>query len=226
VLVEMTDHVLAPFDPKLRDYAADALRKRGVDLRLGVAVKEVCPDHVVLSDGERLPSAVTIWATGVKVDDELSRWGLPQGRGGRIEVGPDLRVEGHPEIFAVGDVGADRDKALPQLARPAIDGGRHAGTQVRRLLAGEPTQAFVYRDRGTSATIGRSDAVIELPFGVKLRGLAAWLGWVGVHVVLLMGGRNRLATMANLAARYLTWRRAPNVIVGDPALTRNGRRPC
>jgi NADH:quinone reductase (non-electrogenic) len=225
VLVEMLDHVLAPFHPKLREYAADALRERGVDLRLGVAVKEVCPNWVVLADGERLPSAATIWATGVKVDDGVARWGLPQGRGGRIQVGPDLRVEGHPEIFAVGDVAADRDKPLPQLARPAIDGGRHAGAQVRRLLAGEPTEAFVYRDRGISATIGRSAAVIQLPFGVKLRGLVAWLGWVGLHVVLLMGGRNRLATMVNLAARYLTWRRAPNVIVGDPALTGSGSRP-
>jgi NADH dehydrogenase len=113
-------------------------------------------------------------------------------------------------------VAADRDAPLPQLARPAIDGGRHAGIQVRRLLAGEPTEPFVYHDRGISATIGRSDAVIQLPFGVKLRGLVAWLGWVGVHVVLLMGGRNRLATMVNLAVRYLTWRRAPNLVVGDP----------
>jgi NADH dehydrogenase len=215
VLVEMTDKVLAPFDPKLREYAADALRNRGVDMRLGVAVKEVRPDCVLLADGERLPSSATIWATGVKVDDEVSAWGLPQGRGGRILVGSDLRVEGHPEIFTVGDV-AVGDNPLPQLARPAIDGGRHAGAQVRRLLAGEPTEAFVYRDRGISATIGRSDAVIQLPFGVKLRGLVAWLGWVGVHVVLLMGGRNRLATLVNLGVRYLTWRRAPNVIVGDP----------
>ena len=216
VLVEMTDEVLAPFDPKLREYAAGALRERGVELRLGVAVREVRPDCVVLSDGERVPSASTIWATGVKVDDAVSAWGLPQGRGGRLRVGPDLRVEGHPEIFAVGDLAADRDAPLPQLARPAIDGGRHAAAQVRRLLAGEPTEPFVYRDRGISATIGRSDAVIQLPFGVKLRGLVAWLGWVGLHVVLLMGGRNRVATTVNLAVRYLTWRRAPNVIVGDP----------
>jgi NADH dehydrogenase len=172
VLVEMLDHVLAPFDPKLREYAAGALRERGVDLRLGVAVKEVRPDCVVLADGERLPSAATIWATGVKVDDGVSRWGLPQGRGGRLQIGPDLRVEGHAQIFAVGDVAGDRDKPLPQLARPAIDGGRHVGAQVRRLLAGEPTEAFIYRDRGISATIGRSDAVIQLPFGVKLRALA------------------------------------------------------
>jgi NADH dehydrogenase len=216
VLVEMTDDVLASFDPKLRDYAANALRERGVDLRLGTAVKEVRPECVVLDSGERLPSATTIWATGVKVHDAVSDWKLPQGRGGRIRVGPDLRVEGNPEIFAVGDVAADPDNPLPQLARPAIDSGRHAGRQIRRLLAGEPTEEFVYHDRGISATIGRSDAVIQLPFGVKLRGLVAWCGWVGVHVVMLMGGRNRLATLVNLGVRYLTWRRAPNVIVGDP----------
>jgi NADH dehydrogenase len=212
----MTDDVLASFDPKLRDYAANALRERGVDLRLGTAVKEVRPECVVLDSGERLPSATTIWATGVKVHDAVSDWKLPQGRGGRIRVGPDLRVEGNPEIFAVGDVAADPDNPLPQLARPAIDSGRHAGRQIRRLLAGEPTEEFVYHDRGISATIGRSDAVIQLPFGVKLRGLVAWCGWVGVHVVMLMGGRNRLATLVNLGVRYLTWRRAPNVIVGDP----------
>jgi NADH dehydrogenase len=97
-------------------------------------VKQVCPNWVVLADGERLPSAATIWATGVKVDDGVTRWGLPQGRGGRVQVGPDLRVEGHPEIFAVGDVAADRDKPLPQLARPAIDGGRHAGAQRPRCV--------------------------------------------------------------------------------------------
>jgi len=216
LLVEMMDEVLGQFHPSLRAYAADALRARGVDLRLGVAVKEVQRDHVVLSDGENVPVAATIWATGVKVHDDVERWGLPQGRGGRIQVGPDLRVEGYPEVFAVGDVAAGRDDPLPQLARPAIDGGRHAAAQVRRLVAGEETKPFVYKDRGVSATIGRSDAVIELPFGLRVKGLLAWLGWVGIHVIMLMGGRNRLATMVNLTARYLTWRRAPNVIVGDP----------
>ena len=147
VLVEMTDKVLGPFDPKLREYAADALRKRGVELRLGVAVKEVRDDCVVLADGEQLPSAITIWATGVKVDDGVRGWGLPQGRGGRLRVGPDRRVEGHPEIFAVGDLADDADDPLPQLARPAIDGGRHAAAQVRRLLAGESTNRSLPRSR-------------------------------------------------------------------------------
>jgi NADH:ubiquinone reductase (H+-translocating) len=216
ILVEMTDQVLGPFAPRLRRYTAKELRKRGVELRLGVAVKEVHPDAVVLSDGQRVPSAVTIWSTGVKVHDQVGGWGLPQGRGGRIQVQPDMRVVGHPEIFAVGDVAASVDGALPQLAQPAIQGGRHAATQIRRLLAGQPTESMVYKDKGTMATIGHNDAVVQLPRGVKLRGRVAWLAWVGLHIVMLVGHRNRLATLANLSVRYLSWPGRLNVIVGDP----------
>ncbi|HSK96680.1 MAG TPA: NAD(P)/FAD-dependent oxidoreductase [Euzebyales bacterium] len=216
VLVEMTDDVLGPFDPDIREYAAQELRERGVDLRLATAVKEVQSDCVVLSDGERVPSAATIWATGVKADDRVSQWGLPQGRGGRVEVEPDMRVVGHPEIFAVGDLGARTDDPLPQLAQPAIQGGRHAATQIIRLLAGMPTYPMRYRDKGTMATIGRSDAVVQFPGGLKLRGLIAWLAWVGLHIVQLTGQRNRLATLMNLSVRYLAGRGRHNVIVGDP----------
>jgi NADH:ubiquinone reductase (H+-translocating) len=216
VVVEMTSDVLAPFAPRLRAYAADELRNRGVDLRLDVAVKEVRDDCVILSDGEHVPSAATIWATGVKVHDQVASWGLPQGRGGRIQVEADLRVAGHPEVFAVGDMAAPVDGALPQLAQPAIQGGRHAAAQIRRLLAGECTEEFFYKDKGIMATIGRSDAVIQFPNGVTMRGLVAWLAWLGLHIVTLLSNRNRLATMANLSVRYLTWKRSANVIVGDP----------
>ncbi|GEL17364.1 NAD(P)/FAD-dependent oxidoreductase [Pseudonocardia asaccharolytica] len=216
VLVEMADDVLAPFEPGLRRYAADALRERGVDLRLGVAVKEVRRDCVVLSDGECVPSAVTIWATGVRAHDRVSAWGLRQGRGGRIQVEPDMRVVGHSDVFAVGDVAAKVDGAEPQLAQPAIQGGRHAARQIRRLLEGKPTEPFRYRDKGIMATIGRSDAVVQLPGRVRLRGFVAWAGWLGLHILALMSNRNRLATMANLAVRYLTWKRTANVIMGDP----------
>jgi NADH dehydrogenase len=215
VLVEMTNDILAPFAPKLRSYAADELRDRGVDLRLGVAVKEVHEHRVILSDGQRLPSAVTIWATGVKAHDWVSAWGLPQGRGGRIQVGADLRVVGHPEVFAVGDMAIGIDSALPQLAQPAIQGGRHVAAQIRRLVAGKRTEAFTYKDKGIMATIGRSDAVIQLPNGVAMRGLLAWLAWLGLHIVMLMSNRNRLSTIANLSVRYLTWKRGANIIVGD-----------
>jgi NADH:ubiquinone reductase (H+-translocating) len=136
-----------------------------VEARLGTAVKEAHEDGVVLSDGERLPSAATIWCTGMKVHDQVAGWELPQGRGGRIQVEPDMRVVGHPEILAVGDVAASVEGALPQLAPPAIQGGRHAAAQIRRLLAGEPTEPMAYKDKGTMATIGRNAAVAQLPLG-------------------------------------------------------------
>ena len=216
ILVEMTDDVLGPFAPRMRDYTAKELRKRGVDLRLGTAVTEVHDDSVVLSDGERLPAAATIWASGVKVDDQLAAWGLPQGRGGRIQVDPDMRVVDHPEIFAVGDVAATVEGPLPQLAQPAIQGGRHAAAQIRHLLAGQPTQPLRYHDKGIMATIGRSDAVVQLPSGIKLKGFLAWVAWVALHIVTLTGQRNRLATLANLSVRYLAGTGRLNVIVGDP----------
>jgi NADH:ubiquinone reductase (H+-translocating) len=218
ILVEMTDVVLGSFAPSLQEYAVRELERRGVELRLGTAVTEVQKDWVVLSDGEKLPSAATIWATGVKAPDYLSEWGLPQGRSGRIQVEPDMRVVGHPEIFAVGDVAgsADGDAALPQLAQPAIQGGRHAGAQIRRLLADQPTEPLRYKDKGIMATIGRSDAVVQLPIGLKLKGLVAWLAWLLLHIVMLTGQRNRLATLANLSVRYLAWPVGRNVIVGDP----------
>jgi NADH:ubiquinone reductase (H+-translocating) len=226
VLVEMADVVLAPFAPKLRDYAADALRERGVDLRLNTSVQEVRPDAVVVKgpDGalETIPTAATVWATGVSAAPVVGGWGLPTGRGGRVEVDADLRVVGHPEIFAAGDVSI-AGSSLPQLAQPAIQGGKHAGIQIRRLISGAPTEPFHYHDKGIMATIGFTDAVAELPRGIKFKGLFAWLAWIGLHVITLIGNRNRFATMVNLSVRYFTWPRSLNIVVGDPAELRADR---
>jgi NADH:ubiquinone reductase (H+-translocating) len=219
VLVEMTDAVLGPFHTKLQTYAAKALRERGVDLRLGTSVQEVRADAVVVKgpDGEEtIAAAAVVWATGITAAPIVGAWGLPTGKGGRIDVGPDLRVAGHPEIFAVGDVALD-PADLPQVAQPAIQGGKHAGIQIRRLLAGSPTETFRYRDKGSMATIGRSDAVVEFPFGLRLKGFVAWVAWLGLHIFELMGGRNRLATLINLSVRYFSWPRSLNIVVGDPA---------
>ncbi len=219
VLVEMMDVVLGPFHPKLQAYAAKALRERGVDLRLGTSVQEVRADAVVVkgpAGEETVPAAAVVWATGITAGPIVGSWGLPTGRGGRIEVGDDLSVAGHPEIFAVGDVALDPDD-LPQVAQPAIQGGKHAGVQIRRVLAGAPTEPFTYRDKGSMATIGRSDAVVQFPFGLRLKGLVAWLAWLGLHIIELMGGRNRLATLINLSVRYFSWPRSLNIVVGDPA---------
>jgi NADH dehydrogenase len=218
VLVEMADKVLAPFAKPLRDYAAKALRERGVELRLNTSVAEVKPDGVVLGGGEFLKAGVVIWATGVAVPKVVGDWGLPQGRGGRIVVESDLRVKGFKNIFAVGDTAIYPD-ALPQLAQPALQGGKHAGKQIAALVTGRPTHEFHYHDKGTMATVGRRAAVADIALikgkTLKLTGTLAWLAWLFVHIVMLLGNRNRLATLVNLSTKYLAPSRRTNPIVGD-----------
>ena len=135
--------------------------------------------------------------------------------GGRIEVGPDLSLVEHPEVFVAGDLAVSTDNPLPQLAQPAMQGGRHAANQIMRLVRGEPTEPFRYHDKGTMATIARGSAIAQLRGNVRLRGLVAWLAWLALHIYFLLGGRNRMVTLLNLSARYLTWPRNLNVIVGD-----------
>ena len=215
VLVEMGPDVLAPYHPKLRDYTARSLSKRGVELHLNTAVKAVDESGVLLDNGERINAGTVIWAAGVTAPERVQKWGLPQGRGGRIEVSPDLNVPDHPEVFVAGDVGVTPENPLRPLAQPAMQGGKHAAEQVLRMIKGEPTQPFHYFDKGTMATIARGSAIAQLRGGIRLRGLVAWVAWLALHIYFLLGGRNRMVTLLNLSARYLTWPRNLNVIVGD-----------
>jgi NADH dehydrogenase len=204
-LVEQAPALLTPFHPSLRDYARRQLEARGVDIRLNATIREVTEDHVVLADGEHIPSDITVWAAGVSAPASVGSWGLPQGRGGRIEVGPDLRVSGHERIFAVGDIAGVEGNPLPQLASPGLQTGRHAAGQIIRLAAGQPTARFEYHDKGIMATIGRHSAVVQLPHGVRVRGYLAWWAWLGLHLVTLLGNRNRISALINLSYRYLSW---------------------
>lgn len=214
-LVQRGQDLLKPFKPRLREYAKKALIKRGVIMQLGAGVQEVRKDCVVLTDGTHIPANMVVWAAGVVAHEEVANWGFEQGWGGRILVGPDLRVKGSSSIFAVGDVSLS-DADLPQLAQPAVQSGRHAGHQIRQLLQGLPTKPFRYIDKGTMATIGRKSAVAEVTFLPPLSGAFAWYLWAGVHVFQLLGGRNRLATFANLATRYgQFWHNQPVPIIGE-----------
>jgi len=141
--------------------------------------------------------------------------GLEQGKAGRIVVEPDLRVRGQQRIFAVGDVAVGADNPLPQLAQPALQMGRHAAAQIRSLDGGDPTVPFSYRDKGMMATIGRSSAVVQLGGGQRFRGLFAWLAWLGLHLVTLLGNRNRISALINLSWRYLSCSHGGGLIVGD-----------
>ena len=214
-LIEMSPALLTSFKPRLREYARKQLVRRGVDIRLNTKILEVQPDRVVLGDGEHLHSDLTVWAAGVAASDAVPGWNLPQGHGGRILVGPDLRVQGSDRIFAAGDIAIEPDKPSPQLAQPALQEGTHAADQIIRLLRGEQTEPFTYHDKGNMATIGRRSAVVELAHGAKFTGTLAWLAWLGLHLFYLLGYRNRIATLINLSWRYLAWGHGGGVIVGD-----------
>jgi NADH dehydrogenase len=214
-LVEMAPSLLGPFDEKLREYAKAQLLARNVDVQLNARIGEVTPKQVLLVDGKDLDSDITVWTAGVAASEAVAGWGLPQGKNGRIVVGPDLRVQGQERIFAVGDIAVNPDDPTPQLAQPAIQMGRHAAAQIVRLEGKDATEPFKYHDKGTMATIGRRSAVVQLAGGLRLRGTIAWLAWFALHLVYLLGGRNRVSTLINLTDRYVFWGHGGGVIVGD-----------
>jgi NADH dehydrogenase len=214
-LVEMAPVLLAPFHPSLQAYAYRELRRRGVEVLLNTKIREITGDRVLLEDGKELPSDITAWAAGVTAPPGVASWGLPQRRGGRILVGPSLQVMGQDRIFAAGDIAVSEGQPLAQLAQPAIQMGRHAGKQIARAIAGRPAEAFRYHDKGIMATIGRRSAVVELAHGPRFRGTLAWLAWLALHLITLLGGRNRLSALLNLSYRYVMWGHGGGVIVGD-----------
>jgi NADH:ubiquinone reductase (H+-translocating) len=214
-LIEMGPELVMPFNSKLREYTRKQLVDRGVDIQLKTEIREVAPDHVVVSDGSSLRSDLTVWTAGVAAPDAVGKWGLPQGKGGRVLVGPDLRVEGSDRVFAIGDIALHATEPSPQLAQPAIQEGRHAAEQVVRLVRGEPTRPFSYHDKGMMATIGRRSALVQFPKGMRITGTLAWLAWLGLHLMYLLGNRNRVATIINLSWRYIAWGHGGGVIVGD-----------
>jgi NADH dehydrogenase len=220
VLVEMLPELLSPFSPSSQAHAREALEERGVDVRTGAQVARVRATRVTLADGEELAAHTLVWAAGVKANPIGEALGLRTGRSGRIEVGPDLAVSDHPGVWAIGDVAAIVDAKgapgalLPQLAPVAMQSGRHVARRIRSLAEGGAVldAPFRYRDKGTMATIGRSRAVAELPLGIKLRGFPAWLAWLGLHLVMLAGFRNRISVFANWFWNWLTYDRGPRLI--------------
>ena len=217
VLVEQQDRLLGAFHPKLGRYARRVLERRGVDVRCNESVSQVLSDRVVLGSGEVIRCRIVIWAAGVGPCPLTESLDLPKEKG-RVQVDEDLRVKEMSNVFAIGDMagatGGGACGPLPQLAQPAIQEGRFVGHQIGRLLAGEPTEAFCYRDKGIMATIGRRAAVAQLPSGVRLRGTPAWLVWLGLHIVFLLGVRNRTSVLLNWAWRYVSWGKGPKVIAG------------
>jgi NADH dehydrogenase len=217
-LVEATDRVLGTFAPGLSKRAERTLARMGVRLALGTGVAAIEPGEVVLADGRRIGAGTIIWAAGVKAGPLAQASGLPLGRGGRVVVDDHLRVPTHPEVFAVGDLALSLDREgqpLPQVAQVGIQGGRHVGRTIGAELAGRATRPFRYRDKGSMATIGRHAAVAQLPVGVRLSGVLGWMSWLGLHLVYLIGFRNRVNVLVNWAWNYLTYDHGSRLLEGD-----------
>jgi NADH dehydrogenase len=206
VLVEARDQLLGGFTARAGGAALEGLVERGVDVRLEVGIAEVAADHVTLTDGEVIPTRLVVWAAGVAASPLAALLGVPLARARRIPIDEHLRVVGLDGVFAIGDIAAGEDadgRPLPQVAPVAI---QHAG-HVARLLtdeaAGRTTPAFRYRDKGSMATIGRAAAVAELPGGIRLRGLVAWLAWLVLHLLMLAGFRNRVSVLISWIWNYV-----------------------
>jgi NADH dehydrogenase len=216
VLVEAMNRLLAPFHESLQQNALDTLRRFGVEVRLNEAVTRVTDETVHLKSGEVIRARTVVWAAGMKSSPLAQALGVELGRGGRVVVNPDMSIPGHPDAFVIGDLalGKNPDGTLhPQLAQAALQGGRHVARQIQRRMRNEPTEPFIYRDPGTMATIGRSAAVAQFPGGLKFTGFFAWLMWLFLHLVYLIGLRNRLSVFLDWVWHYFTYDRSARLIV-------------
>jgi NADH dehydrogenase len=219
ILVDVAPRLLTAFPQSASTYASKELSALGVEIDFGRSVVEVEEHAIRFADGERLETAVVIWAGGVTVKGTLAETlQVTTGPGGRLRVTPDLRVLESVSLWAVGDAAAVPGKGgefCAQLAPVAIQSGRHCAHQILHVLAGEATEPFHYRDKGIMATIGRNEAVAYLPAGLVIKGRLGWMAWLTLHLFYLIGFRNRLRVMINWTWRYFDWPSGPRLIVAD-----------
>jgi NADH:ubiquinone reductase (H+-translocating) len=231
ILVDALDRLLTPFRESAAAYAADTLAGRGVELRLGQPVRSVRPDAVELADGAVIPTRTVVWAGGVSVEDTVAgHIDVATGINGRLLVDHELRVTGRDDVYGVGDAaavlwggtGPEAEKVCPQVAQVAIQTGRHAARQILAGLDGRPAKAFAYKDKGIMATIGRRAAITQFRGGRVIRGTLGWLAWLGLHLVYLIGFRNKIVVVINWSWRYLSWGSGPRIIVSEESVAPAG----
>jgi NADH:ubiquinone reductase (H+-translocating) len=229
VVVDGLDHLLGSFKVKAQGYAEETLRSRGVEFMLGEMVSRISATEVELKDGTIIPTRTVIWAGGVTVNGTMaSTIGSETTRGGRLVVDSNLSVGTREGVLAIGDAAAiprafGSNDICPQLSPVAIQSGRHAASIVISRQLGQPTAPFRYHDKGTMATIGRRAAVAQLNRGPLLRGTIGWAAWFGLHIVYLIGFRNRVTVIVNWTWRYLNWTSGPRIIAGDDPAAQNER---
>ena len=207
-LIEAGPRLLPPFAPSLSARTKKDLEKLGVKVLLNAAVQEVEHRKIKLKDGSTIASEITIWAAGVKGNDAIAQLNLPTS-GTRVAVESTMQVKNYPYIWALGDIAASVDKngnQLPMVAPVAIQQGKFIAKQIARISKSQKLASFKYLDKGSMATIGRNKAVVQVK-GIKISGALAWLIWLWLHLFYLLGGRNKIGTMADWTWNYLTFDR-------------------
>ena len=207
-LIEAGPRILPMFSEKLSERAKKDLEKLGVTVHLNTAVKEIRPRKIEIKSGESIPSEITVWAAGVKGEPTGAKLNLPLINT-RIDVDKTLQVKHYPHIFAIGDIAGfmgENGRLLPMVAPVAMQQGRHVARQIQRIAKQQDLLPFKYIDKGSMATIGRHKAIVEVK-KLRMVGIPAWYAWLWLHLFYLLGGRNKIGTMADWTWNYLTFDR-------------------
>ena len=207
-IIEAGPRLVPSFSESLSNKTQKDLEKLGVKVLTNTSVKEVLPDSILTLDGNTIQANTTVWAAGVKGVPAMNLLHLPVTRG-RIDVESTLQVTGYENVWAIGDiagaVGAN-GTPLPMVAPVAMQQGRFLAKQIQALAAAKPLENFKYKDKGSMATIGRHKAIVEVK-GIRISGPIAWLAWLWLHLFYILGGRNKIGTMADWTWNYLTFDR-------------------
>jgi NADH dehydrogenase len=216
VLVEAAEQLLSAMPASLQEYTRRRLEQMGVEVLTSALLSGASSDQVQLKDGRTIAAQTLFWSAGVRPAALAEGLDLPKARGGRILVRADLSLAEHPEVFVVGDLAyLEQDgKPLPMMAPVAMQMGEYAGEAIVRREQGQPTTPFRYFDKGVMATIGRSAAVARI-FGLNLTGFLAWVAWLGLHLIYLVGFRNRLVVLLNWAYDYFLYERQIRLITHE-----------
>ena len=207
-LIEAGPRLLPSFSPSLSVRTQRDLEKLGVKVRVNTAVQEIMPRKILFKNGESIPSEVTVWAAGVRGEPAATQLNLPI-TSTRIDVEPWLQVKNYPHIWAIGDIAGAKnnaDRFLPMVAPVAMQQGKWVAEQIMRVTSGKDPLRFIYKDKGSMATIGRNKAVVEIK-KLRLVGITAWFAWLTLHLFYLLGGRNKVLTLADWMWNYLTFDR-------------------
>ncbi|HSK24378.1 MAG TPA: NAD(P)/FAD-dependent oxidoreductase [Egicoccus sp.] len=213
LLIEPRDRLLGAFSTASSEHARAQLERRGVEVRLGVGVARAAADHVQLTDGEVVATRTLVWAAGVAASPVAAALGAPLTTGRRVAVDEHLQVVGCDDVFAIGDVAGfhvEDGGVLPQVAPVAMQQADHV---ARTILHGPGSEGFRYRDKGSMATIGRAAAVAELPGRIRLRGMLGWVAWLALHLLQLVGFKNRLGVLVSWIWNYVTVDHAARLIL-------------